>query len=146
MVERTCHLCGKTKGADDEWRANYVMAFHYDRRHGGWTRQDPDEGAERPESGRVGEAQADAEPVEHTAKSAPSSADQTRAFNELVRLISATGIEADTTFMNAGQAIALALVKNCDLVLRALGGCDYGIADNDGFPQRAWGFPVETSE
>lgn len=37
----TCHLCKKVKSADDEWRALYELAFHYDRRHRGWTDPKP---------------------------------------------------------------------------------------------------------
>lgn len=32
-----CHLCPKVKVAQDPWRALYLLAFHYDRRHPGWT-------------------------------------------------------------------------------------------------------------
>lgn len=34
---RTCHLCGKVKTATSDVRADYLLAFHYDRRHRGWT-------------------------------------------------------------------------------------------------------------
>ncbi len=33
----TCHLCQKEKRAPHEVRALYLLAFHYDRRHRGWT-------------------------------------------------------------------------------------------------------------
>lgn len=32
-----CHLCGKRKEALSAVRAWYLLAFHYDRRHRGWT-------------------------------------------------------------------------------------------------------------
>ena len=34
-----CHLCGKYKGGrgTSPDRALYLLAFHYDRRHRGWT-------------------------------------------------------------------------------------------------------------
>lgn len=35
-----CHLCGKVKEASTEWRALYTLAFHYDRRHNGWTHEE----------------------------------------------------------------------------------------------------------
>lgn len=35
----SCHLCGKVKSASTEWRALYELAFHYDRRHKGWTHE-----------------------------------------------------------------------------------------------------------
>lgn len=40
-VERRCHLCGKVKKATTEATANYLLAFHMDRRHRGWTQQPP---------------------------------------------------------------------------------------------------------
>lgn len=35
----SCHLCGKRKGGAGTGpaRALYLLAFHYDRRHRGWT-------------------------------------------------------------------------------------------------------------
>lgn len=37
-----CHLCGKVKTTpESEWRALYLLAFHYDRRHKGWTHDPP---------------------------------------------------------------------------------------------------------
>lgn len=38
-VAMTCHLCGKQKGGIGTTpdRAVYLLAFHYDRRHRGWT-------------------------------------------------------------------------------------------------------------
>lgn len=32
-----CHLCSKTKEATSKRRVLYLLAFHYDRRHQGWT-------------------------------------------------------------------------------------------------------------
>lgn len=34
-----CHLCPKVKWAHSSWRALYELAFHYDRRHQGWTHE-----------------------------------------------------------------------------------------------------------
>jgi hypothetical protein len=34
---RRCHICGKEKEAENAARADYLLAFHYDRRHPGWT-------------------------------------------------------------------------------------------------------------
>ncbi len=33
----TCHLCHKVKDASTPGRAICLLAFHYDRRHRGWT-------------------------------------------------------------------------------------------------------------
>lgn len=35
---RKCHLCGKVKTAMTVQRVEYKIAFHYDRRHRGWTK------------------------------------------------------------------------------------------------------------
>jgi hypothetical protein len=35
-----CHICTKSKQANAAWRALYLLAFHYDRRHRGWTDSD----------------------------------------------------------------------------------------------------------
>jgi hypothetical protein len=42
VVERKCHLCGKTKAGENAKRAEYLMAFHYDRRHKGWSKDEDD--------------------------------------------------------------------------------------------------------
>jgi len=39
--EFTCHLCGKVKEGADERSALLKLAFHYDRRHKGWTQSPP---------------------------------------------------------------------------------------------------------
>ena len=36
-VVMRCHICGKEKEAESYDRATYLIAFHYDRRHPGWT-------------------------------------------------------------------------------------------------------------
>lgn len=36
-INLTCHICGKVKSGLDFKRTLYELAFHYDRRHRGWT-------------------------------------------------------------------------------------------------------------
>lgn len=38
-----CHICGHAKWASTPERATYMLAFHMDRRHKGWTITAPDE-------------------------------------------------------------------------------------------------------
>lgn len=48
---RSCHLCGKIKASATAERADYLLAFHYDRRHPGWTKEvDRDASAKAPQS------------------------------------------------------------------------------------------------
>lgn len=44
-VALACHLCSQVKQGSDADRALYELAFHYDRRHKGWTVAE-DRGAE----------------------------------------------------------------------------------------------------
>ncbi len=37
--ERRCHICGKIKEGGSRERVEYIMAFHYDRRHQNWTHE-----------------------------------------------------------------------------------------------------------
>jgi hypothetical protein len=39
-VAVACHLCTQIKQGADADRALYELAFHYDRRHKGWTTDD----------------------------------------------------------------------------------------------------------